>query len=149
ETDALACTGRLVHLPVHECSRVDNARLAHLEVEVVAFACALTHAAEHRLAAVLLRDVVDQLHDHHRLAHAGAAEQAGFAALHVRCDQIDDLDARLEDFRLWLELRELRRFAVNRPTLDILRDIATLIDRLTQHVDDAAERSFTDGYRDR
>ena len=82
-----------------------NARFLHLEIEIVAFARALAHAAEHRLAAVPLGDVVDQLHDDDGLADAGAAEETDLSALHERRDQVDDLDARLEDFRLRLEVR--------------------------------------------
>jgi hypothetical protein len=66
-------------------------------IEVVAFAGALTNAGEHRVAAMGLRDVVDQLHDQHGLADAGAAEQADLAALGVRRQQVDDLDAGDED----------------------------------------------------
>ena len=45
-----------------------------------------------RQAAVLLGHVVDQLHDEHCLAHAGAAEEADLAALGVGADQVDYLD---------------------------------------------------------
>src|SRR5262249_19579082 len=77
---------RLVHLAVHQRAfralrravvllRVDvDLRLDHLVVEIVALARALAHAGEHRVAAVRLGDVVDQLHDQHGLADAGAAE---------------------------------------------------------------------------
>ena len=41
-------------------------------------------------------DVVDQLHDDDGLADAGAAEQSDLAALQVRLEQVDDLDAGLE-----------------------------------------------------
>ena len=92
---------RLVHLAVHQGDLrlaqvllVDDARLRHLVVEVVAFARALPDAGEHRHAAVQLGDVVDELHDHDRLADARAAERADLAALEERTDQIDDLDAR-------------------------------------------------------
>ena len=44
---------RLVHLAEDQRGLVDDARLAHLEVEVVALAGALAHAAEDRDAAVL------------------------------------------------------------------------------------------------
>jgi hypothetical protein len=40
---------------------------------------------------VRLGDVVDQLHDEHSLADAGAAEEADLAALLVRRKQVDDL----------------------------------------------------------
>ena len=66
-----------------------HARLRHLEPEVVALARALADAGEDRDAAVLLRDVVDQLLDQDGLADAGAAEEADLAALDVRGDQVD------------------------------------------------------------
>src|SRR3712207_9240019 len=75
---------------------VDDARLLHLEPEVVALARALADAAERGQAAVLLGDVVDQLLDEDGLADAGAAEQADLAALGVRGEQVDDLDAGLD-----------------------------------------------------
>ena len=62
-------------------------------IQIVALAGTLTHASEHRGAAMALGDVVDQFLNQHGLAHAGAAEQADLAALGVRRDQIDHLDA--------------------------------------------------------
>ena len=64
-----------------------------------------------------LGDVVDQLLDEHRLADAGAAEQTDLAALAVRREQVDDLDAGLEDLDLRALLDELRRRAVDRRAL--------------------------------
>ena len=96
--------GRLVHLAVNQRDLrlaqvllVDDAGLAHFVVEIVAFAGPLAHAGEHGEAAVAFGDVVDQLHDDDGLADAGAAERADFAALGEGADQIDDLDAGLED----------------------------------------------------
>ena len=66
---------------------------------------------------MLLRDVVDQLLDQHRLADAGATEETGFAALDIRGQQIDDLDARLEDLDLRRHVAEVRRSPVDRPAL--------------------------------
>ena len=43
-----------------------------------------------------LGNVVDKLHDEHRLAHAGTAEEANLAALHVWLQQVYHLDARGE-----------------------------------------------------
>ncbi len=66
---------------------------------------------EHRHAGVLLGDVADQLLDDDRLADAGAAEDADLAALLERADQVDDLEAGLEDLdlgRLLVERRRLR-----------------------------------------
>ena len=97
EADAQARSRRLVHLPVDERDLVDHLGLGHLEEEVVALAGALADAGEDGDAAVLAGDVVDQLLDQDGLAGAGAAEEADLAALHVRRDQVDDLEAGLED----------------------------------------------------
>jgi hypothetical protein len=83
-------------------------------IEVVAFAGALTHAGQNRVAAVGLGDVVDQLLHGHGLADAGAAEQADLAALGVGAEQVDDLDAGDQDFRRGRLLGEGRGFAVDR-----------------------------------
>ena len=70
----------------------------HLVIEVVALARALADAGEHRIAAMRLGDVVDQLLMMHGLADAGAAEQADLAALGIGREQVDDLDAGDQNF---------------------------------------------------
>ena len=110
EADAGAGAGRLVHLAVDQRAfgalgaaglvRVlVHAGIDHLVIEVVALAGALADAGEHRIAAMRLGDVVDQLHDQHGLADAGAAEQADLAALGIRREQVHDLDAGDQDLR--------------------------------------------------
>ena len=103
EADAQAVARRLVHLAVHhrdlgvrQVLLVDDARFHHLVIEVVALAGALADAGEHGKARVRLRDVVDELQHVDGLADAGAAEQADLAALRERREQVDDLDAGLE-----------------------------------------------------
>ena len=119
EPDAESGARRLVHLPVDEGDLVDHARLGHLDEQVGAFARALAHAGEDRDAAVLAREVVDQLLDQHRLADAGAAEEPDLAALDVRRDQVDALEARLEDLDLRRQVAERRRIAMDRPALGV------------------------------
>ena len=115
ERDAGARARRLVHLAEHQraarlaaAASLVHARLDHLVIEVVAFARALADAGEHGVAAIGLRDVVDQLLDQHGLADAGAAEQADLAALRIGAQQVDDLDARRQDFRHRLLIDEGR-----------------------------------------
>ena len=83
EANAETGSGRLVHLTVDQAGLLDDAGLGHLEVKVGALTGALAHAGEHRGAAVLLGEVVDEFLDGDRLADACAAEQAGLAALDV------------------------------------------------------------------
>ena len=71
----------LRHLTVDECglgfrrlARLDYAGFSHFEPEIVAFARALADASKHRVATVLLGDVVDQFHDDDGLTHARATE---------------------------------------------------------------------------
>jgi peptide chain release factor 1 len=124
---------------VDQRRRIDDARLFHLEPEVVALTRPLTHPAEDGLSAVLLRDVVDEFHDDDGLSDPGPAEQPRLAALHVRRDQVNDLDPRLEDLGLGLELLEGRRVPVDRPPL-LRVDRSALVHRLAQHIEDPAER---------
>ena len=80
---------RLVHLAEDQRGVVDDAGLGHLQDEVVALTGALADAGEHRGATEVPGDTGDHLLDEHRLAHAGAAEQADLAALDVRGEQVD------------------------------------------------------------
>ncbi len=119
-----------------------------LVIEVVAFAGALADAGEHRVTAMGLGDVVDQFLNQHRLADAGAAEQADLPALGVGCQQVDDLDAGDENFGFGRLIGIGRRFLMDRAhTFRSHR--AGFIDRLADDVDDAAERAGADRHHDR
>ena len=125
-----------------------HAGIDHLVIEVVALAGALADAGEHRIAAMRLGDVVDQLHDEHGLADAGAAEQADLAAFGVRREQVHDLDAGDQDLGLGrlIDIRGSGR--MDRPPLRGL-DRTRLVDRLAHHVHDAAQGLLADRHGDR
>ncbi len=147
--------GRLGHLAVDQrrlrlgpVVGVDHAGLLHLEPQVVALAGALAHAGEHREAAVLHGDVVDQLLDDDGLADAGAAEQAGLAALRVGLQEVDDLDPGLEHLDPGGLVLERRRLAVDRPALlGLARSL--LVDRAADDREHAPERLAPHRHRDR
>ena len=116
--------GRLVHLAEDHDGLVDDALagvadlgVLHFQPEVVAFAGAFADAGEDGIAAVLLGDAGDEFLDDDGLAQAGAAEQAGLAAADEGGEQVDDLDAGLEDFGLGGQVDEFRRLAVDRAAL--------------------------------
>jgi hypothetical protein len=96
---------------------------------------------------VRLGDVVDELHHVHGLAHAGAAEQAHLAALGERADQVDHLDAGLEQFLRGRQLVIHRRLAVDGGR-DLLAHGAALVDGRAEHVHDAAQRGLAHGHGD-
>ena len=153
--DAGAGARRLVHLAVDEgCLRafaaamLVDARLDHFVIEVVALAGALADAGEHRVTAMGLGDVVDQFHDENGLADAGAAEQADLAALGVRREQVDDLDAGDEDLRFGRLLDIGGRILVD-GALRLGRERAGFVDRLADDIHDAAERLVADRHHDR
>src|SRR3546814_10908124 len=85
--------------------------------------------------------------DLHGLADAGAAEQADLAALGVGREQIDDLDAGDEDRAVGRLIDEQRGGRVDRRGFG-RADGAEFVDRLTDHVEDAAQRLGTDGHAD-
>ena len=93
---------------------LDDPRLGHFVVEIVALARALAHAREHRNAAVQLGNVVDQFHDDDGFADARAAKRADFAALQERANQVNHLDAGRQNLRVGGLLDQRRRGAVNR-----------------------------------
>ena len=145
ERHAHAGSWRLVHLTVYQAGLLDDARLAHLEVEVGSLAGALADAREDRGAAVLLREVVDELLDEDRLADARAAKEARLAAADVGLEKVDRLDARLEDLGLGGELVKGGRGVVDRVVLHVVGR-ALAVDRLAHDVPHAAERGGADGH---
>src|SRR5262249_48732751 len=115
--------------------------------EVVALARPLADAAEDGDAAVLQGDVVDELLDQDGLADTGAAKEAYLAAADVRSDQVDYLEARLEDLDRRRELAERGRVAMDRPPLALARLAA--VDGIADHVPDPAERLVAHRHGDR
>lgn len=91
-----------------------------------------------------LGDVVDELLNQDRLADTGTAEEANLAATSVRGEEVDDLDARLEDLGRGRLVDVRGGVGVDGEGLDGL-DRATLVDGLTDNVDDAAEAAGADG----
>ena len=148
EADAQTDAGGLVHLAEDHDGLVDDARFGHLAEEVVAFAGPLADTGEHGIATVLGGDVANELLDDDGLADAGAAEEADLTAALERGDQVDDLDAGLEDLRLGLLLLERRRIAMDRQGLLALHR-ALAVERPSEHVEDAAEGRLADRDRDR
>ena len=120
ERDPHAGAGRLVHLAEHQHRLLQHAGFLHLQPQVVALTRALAHAAERRQSFVLLGQVSNQLLDDHRLADAGAAEQADLAALGVGSQQVDHLDPGLEHLGRRGQRLHRRRLAVDRPALDVV-----------------------------
>ena len=96
-------------------------------------------------AAVRGRDAGDQLGENDRLAEAGAAEQPGLAAADERRQQVDDLDARFEQFGLGRKIAQRRRLAMNRPVF-LGIDRAAAVHRVARDVEHAAERRLADGH---
>src|SRR5207247_6058856 len=105
------------------------------------------HAGEHREARVLGGDVVDELEHVDGLADARSAEEADLAAFRERADEVDHLDAGLQELDRRRELVELRRRAVDRAVLLAL-DAAGFVDRAAEDAHDAAQRALADRYRD-
>src|SRR5262249_42795683 len=115
---------------------------------IVSFARTLAHSGENRKTAVAFGNVIDQFHDHHRLAHPGAAKRSDFAAFRKGTNQIDHLDAGLEDLRCRILLSETGRFAMKWIAFR-KSDRSTIIDRIAGHVKNAAQRPLAYRHRDR
>ena len=84
----------------------------------------------------------------HRLAHARASEQSDLAALGIGADQIDDLQAGLENFGCGDLFLERGRIPVDgKPLVDI--DRAALVDGLPEQIENPAQGFPADRHGDR
>jgi hypothetical protein len=152
EGDAGAGARGLVHLAVDERGLRDDGRADSSFDSLISRKRSLPSRVRsptpaNTLTPPCLRDVVDELHDEHGLADAGAAEEADLAALSVGGEQVDHLDARLEDLDLGRLLLKLGRVAVNGHVLAGVHG-ARLVDWLADDVEDAAEAGVADGHHD-
>ncbi len=150
ERDAKTGARRLVHLAEDQRGLVDDARLGHLSEEVVALTGALADTGEHRDTTEVLGDAVDHLLDEDGLADTGTTEQADLAALDVRGEQVDDLDAGLE--HLGLATRAGRtagawRWIGQRSVMS--SDAVGDVERLAEGVEDVALGDVADRHGDR
>ncbi len=90
---------------------------------------------------MLIGDVPDQFLDDDGLTHTGAAEQPDLAALGERRQQVDHLDAGLQDLPGGALLRDGRRRTVNRVVLVGLHR-PQFVDRLAEHIQQAGPGYF-------
>jgi hypothetical protein len=134
--------------PYTSATFVENARLLDLEIEVVAFTGALADAGEHRVSAVALGDVVDQLLNETVLPTPAPPKRPILPPLHERGEQVDDLDAGDEDLRLGRLVDIFRGRLVDGAAL-LRPHRAGLVYRLADDVHDAAERLLAHRNRDR
>src|SRR5262249_52259408 len=113
--------------------------LLHFQPKVVPFAGALADAGEDGEALIDLGDTGDEFGEDDRLAQPGPAEKAGFATADERGQQVDDLDAGLEDFGLRRERFKLWRLGMyGAPVLG--RDRPAAVDDIAEQVEYAAQR---------
>ncbi len=138
----------LVHLPEHEGGLLEHPGLLHLVIEIIALTCALPHASEHRVPAVLRGHVADELHEDHRLADSCAPEEPDLPTLEDGADEVDDLDPGLQHLRLRGLLREWRRVTVDGVGLRRLHG-RKAVDRLAEHVEHATQCLLPHGNGDR
>ena len=101
-----------------------------------------------------LRDALDHLLDEHGLSDSRATEEADLAAQHVGREEVDDLDAGLEELGLRLELVEGRGLAMDRPALGDLESLAVdgavsiRVENLADDVEDLALGDVADRHGD-
>ena len=93
---------------------------------------------------MLGRDIVDELLNEHRLADASAAEQTDLAALRIRLQKVNDLDAGFQQFRHRALVGKGRGLAVNFPLRCVVRQRALAVDGFAQYVEHPAKRRLAD-----
>ena len=94
-----------------------------------------------------LGDVVDKLHDEHRLSHTGTTEESDLTTLHVGLQQVDYLDTSSENLFLSREFLERRCVAVDGIS-PLHVELFHTIDRLTDHVQHTTFNLITGRHHD-
>ena len=146
--DARTRAGRLVHLAEDHHGVVQHTGVAHVAPQFFALAAALTDAAEQADPFVPPDHVVDHLGQQHRLADAGAAEQACLAAALEWREHVDDLDAGLEDLGVRRAVGERRRAPVDAAPGDVA-GCGAAVDGGAEDVEHAPEGAAADRRRQR
>ncbi len=123
----------------------DDAAFYHFTQQVVAFSGAFAHAGEHGEAVVPFGDVVDQLHDEHRLAHACTAEKADFTAFAVRLEQVYHLNAGSQNLGADGEVVEFRRRLVDGTQVGF-GECRQVVDSVAEHVEQASFNLVAGGH---
>ena len=150
QRDAQTGARLLIHLAKDQCGLLKHAGLGHFANQIVTLTGTLADASEHGHTTVVLGHALNHFLNQHGLAHTCTTEQTDLAALHVRGQQVDDLDARLEHLGLGLQLIEGRRVAVDWPTLgDGDGLIRLLVEDVTGHIEDVALGHVADRHGDR
>ena len=98
---------RFVHLSEHHARLFDHIAAGvtdlsflHFQPQVGAFARSFAHTGEHRITTVAASDTSDQFGQNHCLAQAGTTKQTRFTTTHKGSQQVDHLDAGLEQLRV-------------------------------------------------
>ncbi len=95
-----------------------------------------------------LSNVVDELHDKHRLTHTGTSEESDLTTLQVRLQQVDDLDTGCQHLLGGREFLKLRSLTVDGIST-LHGELFHTVDRLTDHVQHTTLNLFTRGHHDR
>ena len=145
----------LVNLSVHQGDlgglvlEGDDTTLNHLVVQIVALPGPLADTSEHRETTVSLGNIVDiiKFHDKDSLADSSATKETNLASLTAGGEQVDDLDTSDKDFMLDGYLVKVGSLNVTSASGLALvgGDGAPLVNRVTDHVDDAANGLLADG----
>ncbi len=135
---------RLVHLAENHHHVRQHTGGFHLAVKFLAFATTFADAAKNTDALLMPDHVVDHFREQNRLAHACAAKKSRLAAAFQRHQHVNDLDARLENFRLGGTPRQRRRRAMHRTPLHVRRRRLP-VNGVAKHVKHPRENGLADG----
>ena len=132
---------RFVHLTEDQGGLLENAGFSHLPPKVVSFTGPFSYAGKDGIAPVFGGNVPDQFLNQNGFAHTGAAEQADFAASGVGSQQVDDLDAGLQNLGGGALFIKSGGFPVNGPLFGGIHR-ALFVNGFSQHIEHPAQGGF-------
>jgi peptide chain release factor 1 len=152
KSDTGTSTRGFVHLTEDKSAlgvtvELDDTGFNHFVVQIVTLTSTFTDTTENGVTTVSLGNVVNQFLNQDSLADTSTTEETNLTTTSVGGKKIDDLDTSLENFGSGRLVNELGSFSVNGEELLGL-DGTTLINGLTNDVDDTAKDFLTDGNGD-
>src|SRR5262249_12360819 len=108
-------------------------------------ACALSNTCEDRHSPMQLGNIMNELHDHDRLADSGAAERAYLAALEEGANQVDDFDTSWKNLRRCGLFDQRWRKPVDR-IIFLRLNRPALVYRISRNIKHPAHDTVPDGH---
>ena len=123
----------LFHIFLKLVSIVDNTGTDHLPEQVISFTGTLAHTGKYSKTVMTFGDIMNHLHDKHRLSHTGTAEKTDLSSFGIRFEQIDDFYTGIKHLGIDGKIFKTRSRSMNRSDLFVVES-GKMDDGIPHHI---------------